>query len=56
MQVRVTILSGLMLLLWSPLSMAADAPPAAKRGPQTQEFYRLHGQLNALLGELAGFR
>ena len=30
--------------------------PAAKRGPQAQEFYRLHGQLNALLGELAGLQ
>ena len=56
MQARVTILSALMLLLWSPLLMAADAPSAAKRGPQAQEFYRLHGQLNALLGELAGLQ
>ena len=56
MQVRVTILSALMLLLWSPLLLAADPPSAAKRGPQAQEFYRLHGQLNTLLGELAGLQ
>ena len=36
--------------------MAADAPSAAKRGPQAQEFYRLHGQMNTLLGELAGLQ
>ncbi len=56
MRVRVGIFTALMLLLWAPVSMAADAPAAAKRGPQAQEFYRLHGQLNALLGELAGLQ
>jgi cyclophilin family peptidyl-prolyl cis-trans isomerase len=56
MQVRVTILSALLLLFWSPLLLAADPPSAAKRGPQAQEFYRLHGQLNTLLGELAGLQ
>jgi cyclophilin family peptidyl-prolyl cis-trans isomerase len=42
-----------MLSFWSVASMAADAPAAAKRGPQAQTFYRLHDQLNTLLGELA---
>jgi cyclophilin family peptidyl-prolyl cis-trans isomerase len=56
MRVRVVLVSVVMFLLSSLVSMAADAPSAAKRGPQAQEFYRLHGQMNALLGELAGLQ
>jgi cyclophilin family peptidyl-prolyl cis-trans isomerase len=56
MRVRVALVSVVMFLFSSLVSMAADAPSAAKRGPQAQEFYRLHGQMNALLGELAGLQ
>jgi cyclophilin family peptidyl-prolyl cis-trans isomerase len=72
MLVRVVAFSLLFIILSASSSMAADAPPAAKRGspsqakgglqvpakagPKAQEFYRLHGQLNALLGELAGLQ
>jgi cyclophilin family peptidyl-prolyl cis-trans isomerase len=56
MHVRVAIFAALMFLLCSSVSMAAAAPSAAKRGPQAQEFYRLHGQFNTLLGQLAGLQ
>jgi cyclophilin family peptidyl-prolyl cis-trans isomerase len=72
MLVRVLFVSTLLIVLSLASSMAADAPPAAKSGspsqtkgglqvpakggPRAQEFYRLHGQLNALLGELAGLQ
>ena len=64
MLVRVFVFSPLLLMLSTPLSMAADAPSApksvpsaqAKGGPRAQEFSRLHGQLNTLLGDLAGLQ
>ncbi len=46
-----------LLMLLPPTALAADdAPSLAKRGPQAEEFYRLHGEMNALLGELAGLQ
>ena len=41
------------LCLLVPALAAEEAAPAAKPGPQAEEFYRLHSQMNALLGELA---
>jgi cyclophilin family peptidyl-prolyl cis-trans isomerase len=42
-------------VLLSPLAVlaAGDTTAAAKRGPKAEEFYRVHGEMNALLAELA---
>ena len=46
------------LLLLSPRVApgADDAPAPAKRGPQAEEFYRVQGQLNGVLAELANLQ
>lgn len=49
-----------LLFLFFVLPMAApaadEASSPAKRGPQAQEFYRLQGELNGLLAELANLQ
>jgi cyclophilin family peptidyl-prolyl cis-trans isomerase len=45
------------LLLISTFAAAADDPqPAGKRGPKAAEFYRLHAEMNTLLGEFAALQ
>jgi cyclophilin family peptidyl-prolyl cis-trans isomerase len=64
MLVRGIVFSLALFMLSASLSMAADPLPAANRGipsqakggPRAQEFYRLHAQLNTLLGDLAGLQ
>jgi cyclophilin family peptidyl-prolyl cis-trans isomerase len=57
MRLRIALSVALLLVLSSFAVFAADEEPAAaKRGPQAEEFYRLQGELNTLLGELAGLQ
>ena len=57
MQPRIA-LSLTLLLVLAPLAFltADDATSSVERGPQAEEFYRLQGRMNALLGELAGLQ
>ena len=50
--------SLLFLLLVLPVAApgADHASSPAKRGPQAEEFYRLQGELNGVLAELAGLQ
>lgn len=57
MHLRIALSLLSLLPLSTVAAVAADAPPsAAKRGPKAEEFYRLQGELNALIGELAGLQ
>ena len=57
MHVRIA-LSLMFFLMFSFLAAlrADDGSPPADRGPQTAEFYRLHGEMNALLADLASLQ
>lgn len=52
------VLSLMWLLFWPVAALAAGdaAASPAQRGPQAEEFRRLHGEMNALLAELAGLQ
>ena len=52
----VLTLTVLLLGLLAPAWAADEAAPAAKRGPQAEEFYRLNTQMQTLLGELANLQ
>lgn len=57
MHLRIALSLAFMLMLSPVTTFSADEEPApAKRGPQAEEFYRLQGELNTLLGELAGLQ
>ena len=57
MHLRIALSLAFLLMLLPFTAFAADEAPApAKRGPQADEFYRLQGELNMLLGELAGLQ
>ena len=52
----VLTLTVFLLCLLAPAWAADEAAPAAKRGPQAEEFYRLNTQMKTLLGELANLQ
>lgn len=57
MTARCYLAPALALLLLAVPVFGADEPaPVAKRGPEAEEFYRLHGEMNDLLGRLAGLQ
>lgn len=57
MTARCVLTSALFLLLFPVSILAADdAAPKAQRGPQTEEYYRIQGEMNGLLAELAGLQ
>ena len=50
-------LTWMLLILSAVAAPASDQPaPPANRGPQAEEFHRRHGELNALLAELANLQ
>ncbi len=52
----VLTLTVLLLGLLAPAWAADEAAPAAKRGPQAEEFYRLNTQMQTLVGEFANLQ
>jgi cyclophilin family peptidyl-prolyl cis-trans isomerase len=56
MSIRFALVVGILTLVSSLRALAADPPSGAKQGPQTKEFYRIHREMNAILGELAGLQ
>ena len=54
MHIRNALAALVLLFFSSMVGVAADtASDSVKRGPKTEEFYRVHGEMNALLAELA---
>jgi cyclophilin family peptidyl-prolyl cis-trans isomerase len=55
MRTRIAAFLTLLLLLSPVAALAAEQtpPPPAKLGPEAENFYRLHKEMNTLLGELA---
>ena len=54
---RITLwLTFVLLLAPSTVLAVDDATSSVQRGPQAEEFYRVQGQMNTLLGELAGLQ
>jgi cyclophilin family peptidyl-prolyl cis-trans isomerase len=51
LHVRTVLVVAISFLVLPIPAIAADAP--AKRGPQAEAFYKLHGEMNALLADLA---
>jgi cyclophilin family peptidyl-prolyl cis-trans isomerase len=57
MHLRMILSLALLPSLWPIAASAADdASSSATRGPQREEFDRLHGEMNALLGTLANLQ
>jgi cyclophilin family peptidyl-prolyl cis-trans isomerase len=54
MHLRIALATLVLSLLSPVLGVAADnASESGKRGPKTEEFYRIHAEMNSLLADLA---
>ncbi len=58
MRLRIVAILTILLLHLPVVALAAEqAPPAPpKLGPEAEKFYRVHAELNAVLGELAALQ